>query len=79
MLAFHSHYPLFEVTPKCVRFMVLNLAVLDRSAAQKLIQLDGVHSRCALFILRGLRADPVVDIVGQSAAHLLSLEEYMSR
>lgn len=45
--------------------MVLNLTVLHRSAAQELVELDGVNSCCTLFVLRGLRADPVVDVVGQ--------------
>lgn len=70
-----SHDSLFEVTPERVRLVVLNLAVLDGSAAQKLVELDGVNSGRTLFILRGLRTDPVVDIVGKSATCLLSLEE----
>ena len=71
----HSHYSLFKVAPEGVTFMVLNLPVLDWRGSQKLIQLDGVNSRCALFVLSGLRADPVVDVIAQRAAHLLSLEE----
>lgn len=58
--------------------MVLNLTVLDWSAPQKFIELDGVNSSCTLFILSGLRADPIVDIITQRAAHLLSLEKYKS-
>lgn len=71
---FHSHYSLFEVSSKGVRLVVLNLTVLDRSGAQELIELDGVNGSCTLFILSGLWADPVVDIIAHSAACLLSLE-----
>lgn len=56
--------------------MVLNLTVLDRSGPQKFIELNGVNSSCTLFILSGLRADPIVDIITQRPAHLLSLEKY---
>lgn len=73
----HSHYSSFEVASKGIRFMVLNLTVLDWSWPQKFIKLDGVNSSCTLFILSGLRADPIVNIVTQRAAHLLSLEKYM--
>lgn len=62
---FLSHYSLFEVSSESIRLMVLNLTVLHRSAAQELVELDGVNSCCTLFVLRGLRADPVVDVVGQ--------------
>lgn len=70
---FHSHYSLFEVASKGIRLVALNFTVLDWSGTQKLIKLYGVNSSCTLFILSGLRADPVVDIITQRAAHLLSL------
>lgn len=54
--------------------MVLDLAVLDWTGAQELVQLDGVNSGGALFVLGRLRSDPVVDVVGQRAAHLLRLD-----
>lgn len=66
------------MTLKGIRFVALNLAVLDRSAPQKFIQLDGVNSSCTLFILSGLSADPKVDIMTQNSVHLLSLEKYRS-
>lgn len=70
----HSHYSLFEVSPEGIRLVVLNFAMLDRSGPQKFIHLYGINSCCTLFILRGLWANPVVEIIRKRAAHLLCLE-----
>lgn len=57
--------------------MVLNLTVLNRSGAQKLVELDGINSSCTLFVLSGLGADPEVYIITQRAPHLLCLQKRM--
>ena len=57
--------------------MPLHLPVLDGRAAEVLVQLDGLVGGDAGLVLRGLRAQPEVDVLFQAAAlGFLALCEY---
>lgn len=57
------HYALFEISAEDAGLVVLNLAVLNRRAAQELIQLNGIDSSSALFIQRRHGAYPVMNVI----------------
>lgn len=67
------HKALFEVASEGLALVALDLAVLDGPAIQEVVHLRGVDGSRPLLVLgRGL-ADPVVDVIGQTAAGLVDL------
>lgn len=64
---------MLEVAPESLALVALNLAVLDSPALQVVIHLCGVDGSCPLLILGRVLANPVVDIIGESAAGLVDL------
>lgn len=52
--------------------------MLDSLALQEVVHLGGVDSSCPLLILRRGPANPVVDVIGQSATCLVDLGRRMS-
>lgn len=67
------HKALLEVAPESLALIALDLAVLDSPALQVVIHLRRVDGSCPLLILGRVLANPVVDIVGESAAGLVDL------
>lgn len=67
------HDALFEVSLESCTLMALGLPVLHGSAPQVVIYLGGVYSCCSLLILGGALAQPIMDIVGEVIAGLVSL------
>lgn len=71
-MLFHSHETILEVAFEFSRFTSLDLPVLNRTAAEILVQLGHIDGCCSLLILRGSVAYPVVDVNGLcgAVAHL---------
>jgi len=64
---------LLEQVQELLRLVALDLAVLDRRAAQQVVQLDGLVRRHAGLVLRGVLAQPEVDVPAEARGGLLRL------
>lgn len=62
LLSFDSHEAVLEVAPEHCRLVALRLPVLDRAAAQVLVQLGDVDGRGPLLVLGRGVPYPVVDV-----------------
>lgn len=67
------HDALFEVSLKSCTLMALGLPVLHGHAPQVIIYLGGIYCCCSLLILGGALAQPIMDIIGEVIAGLVSL------
>lgn len=67
------HEALLEVASEGLTLVALDLAVLDGPALEEVVHLCGVDGSCPLLILGRGQANPVVDVIGQTAARLVDL------
>lgn len=67
------HDAFFKVSLKSCALVALGLPVLHGNAPQVIIYLGGVYGCCSLLILGGAYAQPIMDVIGEVIAGLVSL------